>query len=644
MLNFYCKVIVGLWLSMGMTVFLAGQQEELAVLDSLAERIESAPDEDSRLTTRIKAIERAQDIRVSWAWEQINIAIGEARKLDREKDVIWLLSLASEAQLIMGEYKQADSLVDVALKVCPDSSAVCPPDVIARLYNLRGNANFQINDFVTAGKAFQQTGEWYLRSGAPERAITARFNAGSIYLQTGATGRAIQVFTDLIDEVKDSMQLAYIYNNLGICYTSKKDLEKSLDYYQRAAGISEVSPDLKQQIQYNLALNYEDLERYEQAVGMYEELLPQFERSQNVRLTARTYLGLGKSYSRLNRLELGRNYIEKAEKMISAESQPTEYIDLLKVKHEVNSSLGNYAEAYRALLDLRALRDTLALNEQRQQFVELQEKYESDKKEAENQALKMREELNLATIQKQRLGLIGSIVAIVLALGILAVFWRQNRIKTRYNRHLEEKNKSIDLLHRELKHRVHNNLSFILSMLRLQKDKVSDKKMQQQLQENVDRVQAISMVYSKLDTKSDEVEVDLKDYLSELIEALLFSVTEQKKTPASSLNISPITQDPQTAMEMGIILNELVTNSLKYAFTAVDEPRIVVHLREDGEGRLHFEYTDNGPGFSPHKDGPHSEGFGLSLVESLVDTLKGQVSYSQNGQMKVTIQLPQQNV
>ena len=400
---------------------------------------------------------------------------------------------------------------------------------------------------------------------------------------------------------------------------------------------------LKEQVTYNIALTYEDLGKYERASLIYEEILPQLQQKQNKRMLARTYLGLGKSYTALNQPAQGRAYIQKAEELITPEEQPTEYIDLLKVKHEVNRDLGNYQTAYEALFDMKVLRDTLELRDQREQFAELQEKYEANKKEAENQELKMREELNLATIQKQRLGLIGSIVAIILALGILAVFWRQNRIKTRYNRRLEEKNKSIDLLHKELKHRVSNNLSFILSMLRLQKDKVPKKEMQQQLQENVDRVQAISMVYNKLDPKSDEVEVDLQAYLSELIEALLFSTSEQQKSPESSLDIQPVTQDPQTAMQLGIILNELVTNSLKYAFTEVDEPRIDLHLREDHQGRLHIEYADNGPGFSHPKDDTRTDGFGLSLIESLVDTLDGQVTYSQNGQMKVTIQLPNQN-
>jgi len=611
--------------------------------DSLLQLIEAEPDPENRLLKRIKALEDWVVSDPALAEDQLAIAMPQAKKLDRIGDLNWLMGLAAEVQLNQGESKAADSLIKLAIQACPDSSANCPPDVIAHFYNLQGHIHFRLSDYVSAGKAFQQTSEWYERSGAPERAVAAKFNSGSIYLQTGLTGKAIKIFKEVIPEIKDSSRLVHVYNNLGTAHISRGDMEKALEFLLIADNIPTENGELKEQVTYNIALAHEDLGQYERASVIYEELAPQLQRKQNKRMLARTYLGLGKSYMALNQPAQGRAFIQKAEELLSPEEQPTEYVDLLEVKHEVNRDLGNYQTAYEALFDMKVLRDTLELREQRKQFAELQEKYEAEKKEAENQELKMREELNLATIEKQRLGLIGSIVAILLALGILVVFWRQNRIKTRYNRHLEEKNKSIDLLHRELKHRVHNNLSFILSMLRLQRDKATENEVEQKLQENIDRVQAVSLVYNKLDAASDDVEVDLNAYLTELIEALLFSVSEQQKTPESSLDIAPVTKDPQTAMQLGIILNELVTNSLKYAFTSVDEPRIEVQLREQQEGQLHIEYADNGPGFSQPKDESPSGGFGLSLIESLVDTLDGQVTYSQNGRSTVSIHVLNQN-
>lgn len=622
-----------------LTIHLSAQVEQ-AELDSILLEIESLDADTAKLAKRIEAIEYALDYNAGWAAEQVDLAINEAEKLQRKQDEIWLLSLAAEAQLYLGEYARADSLVSHAIEMCPDSSEVCPADVIARLYNLKGSTNYRRNDFVTAGKAFQLCGEWYERSETPERALAAKFNAGSIYSQLGASGKAIKVLSELINEIQDSSQLALIYNNLGICYTSRGDLDRSLDYFQKASNISQASPAIKEQATYNMALNYEDQGQYEKAVTLYEELLPQFEQEQKSRLIARTYLGLGKSYSYLNNPELGRSYIEKAEEMITPEAQPMEYRDLLTVKHEVNSELGNYSVAYRALLDLKTLRDTLANNEQRKQFAELQEKYESEKKEAENQALKMREELHLATIENQRNGLILSVIAIIFAIGIFFVVFRQNRMQKKYNIALEEKNQSIDLLHRELKHRVSNNLSFILSMLRLQKSETPDPEIQNQLQSNVDRVQAISTLYQQLDQPDDQIQVHLQNYIPEVLAPLQHSVSGQEAQPTFNVQIDSLTLDPQSAMRIGIVVNELVTNSLKHAFDQVADPEIRLSIREADEGEVLMIYEDNGPGMPSAPSPDDQASFGLSLIESLVDTLDGEMKIHASGQMKVEIRIP----
>jgi len=246
--------------------------------DSILQVIKTESDPEKQLEKRIKALEDWVVTDPVLAERQLSVAMAQAKKLGRAADLNWLMGLAAEVQLNKGESQVADSLIQLAIQACTDSSANCPPDVIAHFYNLQGNIHFRLSNYVEAGKAFQQTGEWYERSGAPERAVAAKFNSGSIYLQTGSTGKAIEIFKELIPEIQDSSRLSNIYNNLGIAYTSKDNVEKALTFFLKADEIPTENGALEEQITYNIALAYEDLGRYERAISIYEEIIPQLQR------------------------------------------------------------------------------------------------------------------------------------------------------------------------------------------------------------------------------------------------------------------------------------------------------------------------------------------------------------------------------
>src|SRR6056297_133068 len=99
--------------------------------DSLLQVIEAEPDPENRLLKRIKALEEWVVSDPALAEDQLAIAMPQAKKLDRLGDLNWLMGLAAETKLNKGESQAADSLIKLALATCPDSSASCPPDVIA---------------------------------------------------------------------------------------------------------------------------------------------------------------------------------------------------------------------------------------------------------------------------------------------------------------------------------------------------------------------------------------------------------------------------------------------------------------------------------------------------------------------------------
>lgn len=167
------------------------------------------------------------------------------------------------------------------------------------------------------------------------------------------------------------------------------------------------------------------------------------------------------------------------------------------------------------------------------------------------------------------------------------------------------------VLTRELHHRVKNNLQFIISLYRLKFADVTDRKIKQKLRESENNLIAMSNIHQALYAQENLAELDTQAYFKQLIDAMRSSY--QEKDISILLNCS-VSLDPQKAIYGGIILNELVTNSFKYAFKEGEKGEIEIALYEES-GSVHFEIADNGEGFEPERA---REGFGLMMVKALV--------------------------
>jgi two-component sensor histidine kinase len=137
------------------------------------------------------------------------------------------------------------------------------------------------------------------------------------------------------------------------------------------------------------------------------------------------------------------------------------------------------------------------------------------------------------------------------------------------------------------------------------------------VEESLLRVEAMALVHRRLYDSDRLVEVDLPQYIPELVEGVLrsFSFDSIKTTYV----LEPLFLHADTAIHVGLLLNELVTNSCKYAFPLREQPTLEIGCREEN-GRIFLWYSDNGPGFDPVVK-PGS--FGIKLVEMVVQKLKG---------------------
>ncbi|MRJ02066.1 MAG: hypothetical protein GXO19_04255 [Epsilonproteobacteria bacterium] len=192
------------------------------------------------------------------------------------------------------------------------------------------------------------------------------------------------------------------------------------------------------------------------------------------------------------------------------------------------------------------------------------------------------------------------------------------------------------MLLKELHHRVKNNLQIITSLLRLQADKHRNRELGKILIEAENRIRAISNIHEMLYKENSLSKVDLQRYLETLIDGLRTTYSAEQSIDISIH--SNATLDMDRAIYCGLIVNELVTNALKYAFREGDKGKItIIFTRQDGNYKLTI--SDNGRGIDPK--GRSHEGLGLKIVKTLAThQLKGKIEIRSHGGLHYTIYFP----
>ncbi len=193
----------------------------------------------------------------------------------------------------------------------------------------------------------------------------------------------------------------------------------------------------------------------------------------------------------------------------------------------------------------------------------------------------------------------------------------------------QEISKSLEekvLLLREIHHRVKNNLQIITSLLKLQSRFITDHGVQEAIKDTQSRVRAMSLVHERIYRSPDIAEIDLKEYLLFLVRQVAQFYNVQPHQVSITVTMPPIMADIDMVTPLGLIMNELVSNSLKHAFPSGRQGSISITGDITGNDRLRFTYHDSGIGMPQGLDWQNSESLGLRLVNSLVDQLDGTIT------------------
>ncbi|MBN2868301.1 MAG: sensor histidine kinase, partial [Flavobacteriaceae bacterium] len=276
---------------------------------------------------------------------------------------------------------------------------------------------------------------------------------------------------------------------------------------------------------------------------------------------------------------------------------------------------------------LKYQRDAVALNKQ----IYSEDLSKSLANFQTQQAVKEKElEIEFAEKKSKLYIVIASLIG--LALFFTALFLIKNKKQTRQ---LDEQNKQINealkenkLLVKEIHHRVKNNFQMVSSLLDLQTRDIKDAKAKELAKEGQNRIKSMALIHQKLYQKEDGL-IDFADYLKILVNQIQ-SLFKDDKDVKVNIKTEALYLDVDTALPLGLIVNELLTNTFKYGLMSGKENIISIEVIKLEKGTYTMKFSDNGNGLKENMNIKNAKSLGLKLISRLTRQLQGTLKYNYN--------------
>lgn len=318
-----------------------------------------------------------------------------------------------------------------------------------------------------------------------------------------------------------------------------------------------------------------------------------------------------------------RHYLDTARRLNAQVGSRTTRLERWRLEADWHEAAGQYEPALRYHQQWAALRDSI-FNEERLQVIEAQAAAELQEETEARQWAEQQQQLAELESQLQKRYTQAAIAGVVLLSLLSLAFYRLFRI----NQRISKRNA---LLVREQHHRVKNNLQVISGLLSLQSRRLDNDTARQAMTESQSRIEAMALIHQGL-YGQHLTEVNMRDYLQKLVTQVVASYGYEVEL---TFELEDITLDVDQASPVGLMVNEVVTNAGKYAFSHTSQPTLRISFREAGPRKAdprkaslqhHLTIHDNGPGINI--DTPaRADSFGMKLIHLQAKQLRGNVRF-----------------
>lgn len=212
---------------------------------------------------------------------------------------------------------------------------------------------------------------------------------------------------------------------------------------------------------------------------------------------------------------------------------------------------------------------------------------------------------------------------------------KEKEYEQQLKKSLEEKK----ILLSEIHHRVKNNLAIIVGLIELQNDEVKDEATKSNLFETKNRIYSISSVHELLYQTDNFSDISFSEYINQLVNRLHDTFEPQKSSVAIKKNISGLRVNINQAIPLGLLLNELITNSYKHAFDSVENPEISLNLSQNN-GYVEIEYKDNGVGVN-YDEMKSSPSLGITIIRTSLKQLSAEYDFIEHDGFAILLRFPE---
>lgn len=479
---------------------------------------------------------------------------------------------------------------------------------------------------------------------------------GFMYLSTNQDEKAIAQYRALIQlarQEKDLHFMASAHNNLGFTFleiglpdSALPQFHSSLTCWKlKLEALDQPSEDdllFVDLVEGNIGQAYNGL-------GRYREALPLLRKDLRACRSAAYHSGMVSSLHRLGETYLGLHQADRALQVLDSAAQlMQEHPPILKVPENLRlktaayEALGRTDMAYASHKKWVAFRDSAAAVTDQNRVRVMEVVYEVDEahRTLARQKHQLAEAEAEAQIQEERqLALtVGALMMLVIA--VLLVYLAAHR--KRIAEDLAEKNREIEAqkqiiqrslteketLLQEVYHRVKNNLQMISGILELQAIQIKDEQVKAMLEESQSRVRSIAMIHQQLYQSEDLGELDFKKYLSKLVSGIAILCKGPDTEITWEIDVQGHSFDLNVAVSLGLIVNELVTNSFKHGFTGRRQGHIFIGIHTIGTHRYELLVRDDGLGIPDDFDPASQPSLGIRLVKGMSRQLGGAYAFS----------------
>lgn len=540
---------------------------------------------------------------------------------------------------------------------------------LANLKQLIVWLHLDAGDLVSADSLTRHVLEHAEKSGNAKLLANSRGNYSSILGAMGKTHMAIHLLNRTIDEYDlsaDSTFAQAVYANLVALFKRVANYEKAIEFADRGLRyLTDPGSYNHTTLLNNMGASYMELGRYEEAEATYRASISLMEgkgqafsrsfamhglastlfRKGEYREAERlfkegaaleetqgftanlvdTYTSLARLYIHIGQWGPAEEYLRKAKPLLDGPHLVKE-----QSKHAELEALlllaRSHPDAYRALKASQEYREEeiRAFHQARnQEFLEI---YRANELEREKDAITLDLTLQSERIVLQQKTLQGVVLGSLLLLVALLMIGYLLRRQKQLNRDLHGQQDQIVMLNQELNHRVKNNLAFISSILEMQTRRIDNEEARKLLTDSEARLKAVAAAHSQIfNTSRSDTLVDLKAYLMDLIAQLQAIYLTPGKNVRVACHLDEMEVHAEDAMRIGLLINELMTNSYKHAFAGTSEPVITIRTQSQSNGTVFITYSDNGPGLPDQKTGSEGAGspsLGLKLIHLLRQQLE----------------------